>query len=72
VIAFWGVYIVDRNLVYPEIMDTVMSKLQNHLVHTLPGVGVLIEMYLIEHKYSECFIKGVVPTLIFASSYVSW
>ena len=57
VIAFWGVYIIDRELVYPKIMDTVMSQFQNHLVHTLPGVGVLIEMYLFDHKYNKCFFK---------------
>jgi hypothetical protein len=63
---------IDRELVHPEIMDKLMSQCQNHLVHTFPGVGVLIEMYLFEHNYSKLFIKGVAPTILFASSYVAW
>jgi hypothetical protein len=69
---FWGVYLVDRNLMYPPIMDTVIPSYQNHLVHTLPMIGVVLDNFLTRHYYQNSFARGVSTTLIFSFGYLIW
>ena len=74
---FWGLYTTDRELVYPKEMDTLKPdygdpNLWNHLVHTFPGLGVLLELFIIPHKYNSSFLKGSLPVLFAAALYSVW
>ncbi|CAG9794143.1 unnamed protein product [Diatraea saccharalis] len=43
---FWTVYAIDRELVYPEVFDSVVPWWFNHCVHTNIAIVVLIETLL--------------------------
>ena len=55
--SFWLIYFVDRNLIYPVILDSIVPHWQNHVMHTLPLASLLLESFLTKHKYPS-FIKG--------------
>lgn len=71
-VLFWGVYFVHRDLMYPQILEKFIPRYQNHLVHTLPLIGAILDSFLIRHKYKESFVKGVGATVLFLLSYLIW
>ncbi|XP_054269413.1 androgen-dependent TFPI-regulating protein-like [Macrosteles quadrilineatus] len=50
-IVFWGIWSVDRNLIFPTVLDKYLPPWINHSLHTTTSVVVLLEMYLCFHKY---------------------
>lgn len=70
-IIFWLLYYIDRSLVYPSSLDNIMPSWLNHVLHTLPIIGMLTEAYMTKHTYPS-FIKGVSLTAILIVSYISW
>ncbi|XP_013908023.1 PREDICTED: androgen-dependent TFPI-regulating protein isoform X1 [Thamnophis sirtalis] len=49
--TFWSIYLYDRNLVYPKYLDSIVPEWINHGMHTLVFLLVLVEMFVIPHKY---------------------
>jgi hypothetical protein len=62
--SFWLIYFVDRNLIYPVILDSIVPHWQNHVMHTLPLASLLLESFLTKHRYPS-FIKGFFSFKIF-------
>jgi len=50
-IVFWGIWAIDRNLIFPTVMDQYLPPWINHSLHTMTSIIVLLEMYLCFHKY---------------------
>ncbi|XP_065898257.1 androgen-dependent TFPI-regulating protein-like [Dysidea avara] len=50
-VAFWGVYAVDREGIYPLILDSLLPSLLNHVWHSFIVVCVILEMLLVFHPY---------------------
>lgn len=50
-ISFWGLYNIDRNLIFPPEFDSWFPLWLNHNIHTTPLVGVLIELYFVPHIF---------------------
>ena len=48
-IAFWGIYMVDRNLIFPPALDKWFPPITNHMMHTAPLVAQFIELLLTFH-----------------------
>ena len=48
-IAFWGIYLVDRNLIFPPALDKWFPPITNHMMHTTPLVGQAMEILLSYH-----------------------
>lgn len=71
-ILFWGVYAVDRNLIYPKVIELAIPSYQNHLVHTLPLFGALLDSAVTHHHYNKSFFKGVLGTVLFMLAYLIW
>lgn len=71
-ILFWGVYAVDRNLIYPPGVELAIPSYQNHLVHTLPLIGAMLDSMLTRHKYSKKFFQGVIGSVLFFLGYIIW
>ncbi len=69
---FWGIYAIDRDLIYPKINEKVIPSYQNHLVHTLPLFSALLDSFLTEHKYNKSYWKGISGTALFLSIYLGW
>lgn len=45
-IIFWTVYLIDRELIYPEYNDIFISQLSNHVMHSLTVVTYLLSIIL--------------------------
>lgn len=71
-ILFWGIYAVDRDLIYPEILEKVIPSYQNHLVHTLPLIGAVLDSYVTKHYYHKSLAKGITGTVVFLLTYLVW
>lgn len=50
-VSFWGLYAIDRNLIYPEVFDEVIPQYINHFVHTAILLWALCEVYLFHHHF---------------------
>ena len=48
-IAFWSIYVVDRNLIFPPALDKYFPPITNHMMHTTPLVSQTLELLFIYH-----------------------
>lgn len=71
VMTFWGIYVVDRELVYPRRLDGIIPQWLNHVMHTTVLPFLLIEKYLVYHEYPSRR-KGIMVLLAFAMFYLTW
>ena len=72
VTVFWGLYFIDRSLIFPQYMELVLPFWKNHIMHTLPVLTALLENFLTKHRYHENFIRGFTPLFLFALAYIIW
>ncbi|XP_075988233.1 androgen-dependent TFPI-regulating protein-like [Anticarsia gemmatalis] len=42
--VFWGLYIIDRALIFPEFLDEVIPPISNHVIHTFILPVILFEL----------------------------
>ncbi|CAL4080449.1 unnamed protein product, partial [Meganyctiphanes norvegica] len=70
-VSFWSLWAVDRKLIFPVEFDTWFPMWLNHGIHTLPVVGVLIEMFTTCHTFPTRN-AGLLTVSAFASAYLSW
>ena len=70
-VLFWALYFIDRELVFPTVLDPIIPPWINHIMHTLPLVTVLSEQYLVDHKYPSA-LKGLSILVTFIIAYGSW
>ena len=69
--SFWAIYFIDRSLIYPKILDTIIPSWENHILHTLPLIAALIQSFISKHKYPS-FITGVLYSAILIVGYIIW
>ncbi|KAG0710304.1 Androgen-induced 1 protein [Chionoecetes opilio] len=70
-LVFWGLYAVDRNLIFPASMDAWFPTWLNHLMHTLPLFAALLEIVTVNHVYP----RGrnlYFPIVVISAIYVAW
>jgi len=51
-VLFWGIYFVDRELIYPTSFEKYNPPYINHIQHTFPLISVLVDMMLVDHSYN--------------------
>ncbi|KAK3862366.1 hypothetical protein Pcinc_031768 [Petrolisthes cinctipes] len=68
---FWGLYAVDRELIFPVSMDAWFPGWLNHIMHTLPLLAVLVEMCLVNHRV-VMGRKAFLPIIVAYGCYLSW
>ncbi|XP_077990696.1 androgen-induced gene 1 protein-like isoform X2 [Glandiceps talaboti] len=71
VIMFWGIYAVDRELVFPEWLDKIFPAWLNHIMHTTVLPFLLLEMFFTRHKYPS-MKSGITGTLTVGFTYLFW
>ena len=71
VVTFWGIYAIDRQLVYPEVFDKFVHPIINHSWHTAIALFVLVEMYLVAHRYPSTGAAAVM-VFLYSTAYISW
>ena len=68
---FWGVYAVDRELIFPSVLDPHYPALLNHGVHTMPLLIGLLEVLLERHNYPSN--RAALTLLLgFLGVYLGW
>ncbi|XP_066269636.1 androgen-induced gene 1 protein-like isoform X5 [Branchiostoma lanceolatum] len=50
-VVFWGMYAVDRELIFPAALDKIIPPWVNHVWHTTVVPVLLLEMYLVHHRH---------------------
>ncbi|XP_045511601.1 androgen-dependent TFPI-regulating protein-like [Colias croceus] len=68
-IAFWGIYYVDKDLIFPEHLEKAFPPWTNHVMHTLVAVFINVEMFTAHINYPSKFINLALVQL-FVSSYI--
>lgn len=68
---FWALYAFDRELIFPASLDEWFPSWLNHIMHTLPVIGTILEMYMVYHFYLKGW-KLYVPILVAYFLYLSW
>jgi len=66
--AFWGLYAIDRELIFPIKYDSFFPSWLNHGMHTLPVVAVVFELLIIRHKFPRLRYANAAAT-VFAGAY---
>lgn len=69
--TFWGIYGVDRELVFPKVLDNYFPTWLNHVMHTNIMIFILIEMFTSYRKYPSRS-TGMSILLVFMASYLVW
>ncbi|EGG21404.1 hypothetical protein DFA_01288 [Cavenderia fasciculata] len=57
-ILFWGLYVYDRNFIYPPTTEAVYPLGLNHIQHTIPAFAAIFEMMLVNHQYHHQLSTG--------------
>ncbi|XP_075453235.1 androgen-induced gene 1 protein isoform X2 [Ascaphus truei] len=71
VTMFWGLYLYDREMVYPKLLDNFIPPWLNHGMHTTVVPFILIEMRTTHHQYpSRKF--GIATICTFSFGYILW
>ncbi|XP_046729458.1 androgen-induced gene 1 protein isoform X2 [Silurus meridionalis] len=71
VTMFWSLYLYDRDLVYPRLLDNFIPQWLNHGMHTTVLPFIIIEMRTTHHLYPSrgC---GLLAVCSFCVGYVLW
>uniref|UniRef100_T1JCY0 Androgen-dependent TFPI-regulating protein n=1 Tax=Strigamia maritima TaxID=126957 RepID=T1JCY0_STRMM len=70
-LTFWGLYLVDRRLIFPVILDKYFPNWLNQVLHTMIVPTTLLELYLKPHKYPSR-TTGTCALLLFITIYTYW
>ncbi|XP_063165288.1 androgen-induced gene 1 protein isoform X1 [Candoia aspera] len=71
VIMFWSIYIYDRELVYPKLLDNFIPTWLNHGMHTTVLPFILIEMRTTHHEYPSR-TYGLIAVCTISVGYILW
>jgi len=71
VLTFWGIYAVDRELVFPKALDGVIPAWLNHVMHTTVLPFLLVEKLIVYHHYPSRS-KGIGLTVLLGLTYMLW
>ncbi|XP_061667888.1 androgen-induced gene 1 protein isoform X2 [Syngnathoides biaculeatus] len=71
VFTFWSLYLYDRELVYPKLLDNFIPQWLNHGMHTTVLPFIIIEMRTTHHRYPSrpC---GLAAVCCFGVGYILW
>lgn len=69
--TFWAIYAIDRELVFPRILDPFFPTWLNHLMHTNIMIFMVLEAFVSFRKYPSRK-TGISILSVFLLSYVAW
>lgn len=49
--AFWTIYAIDKDLIFPEVVAKVTPVWANHVMHTFVGVFIIVELLFAARNY---------------------
>ncbi|CAH2066015.1 unnamed protein product, partial [Iphiclides podalirius] len=69
--AFWAIYAVDKDLIFPDHIEKLYPTWVNHVMHTTVSVFMFVELLLASRNYPSRKI-GVSIITAFNLAYMSW
>lgn len=69
--TFWGIYLMDRELIFPRALDKIFPSWLNHILHTWCAILIILEAAFIKHKYPKNRV-GLGVLAVFTAIYLSW
>lgn len=70
-LTFWGLYAIDRELIFPKLIDQFFPTWLNHLMHTNIMVFSLLELLTSYRQYPSRKV-GLPILIVFMLSYLVW
>nr|XP_054775500.1 androgen-induced gene 1 protein-like [Lytechinus pictus] len=70
-LMYWGIYAIDRELIYPVRIQDVYPMWLSHCMHTYIVFIMLLEAYLLKHKQPSRK-SGMLGLLVVGLSYLLW
>ncbi|GIX92342.1 hypothetical protein CEXT_744271 [Caerostris extrusa] len=71
VFMFWGIYSLDRELIFPTALDAFFPSWLNHVSHTVILPVLLIETYIIKHRQPS-LLDALKYAAVFGLAYLLW
>ncbi|KPI98546.1 Androgen-induced gene 1 protein [Papilio xuthus] len=69
--AFWGIYAIDKDLIYPEYIAKLYPEWVNHILHTTVAIFMFIELLITNRNYPSRKV-GLSAMSTFIVLYISW
>ncbi|KAG8224388.1 hypothetical protein J437_LFUL016391 [Ladona fulva] len=70
-LTFWGLWFIDRELVFPRALDAYFPTWLNHVMHTNIVIFTLLDMFFCFRQYPSR-VKGITGLLLFMAGYLAW
>ncbi|CAH2105006.1 unnamed protein product [Euphydryas editha] len=70
-LAFWSIYFIDKELIFPDHIEKLYHPSINHVMHTTVAVFIIIDMLMTHINYPSRKI-GFTVTMTFFISYIIW
>ncbi|XP_017089933.2 androgen-induced gene 1 protein [Drosophila bipectinata] len=70
-LTFWTLYAIDREAIYPGILDLVYPRWLNHAMHTFVVVYAMLELGFTRHRYPSRS-QGFGGLATFMAGYLIW
>jgi len=70
-ITFWGIYAIDRELIFPRALDSFFPDWLNHVMHTNILIFIVLEMCVSFRQYPSRR-SGCTGLCTFMASYLIW
>jgi len=70
-VTFWMIYFYNDELMWPQFLRKIFPPLANHMMHTAPAIGQLIELGLVNHIYPKRSV-GLATCGSVALAYLVW
>ena len=70
-IIFWSIWAVDRELIFPKVLDQYFPAILNHLMHTTVIPLQLGQLLLVRHRFPTR-TKGFAITGVLCLGYLAW
>lgn len=71
VAVFWILYSIDRELIFPKVLDGIFPVWLNHVSHTAILPVLLMESYILKHRHPRKK-DGMTITAVFGLIYAFW
>ncbi|XP_020800763.1 androgen-induced gene 1 protein isoform X2 [Drosophila serrata] len=70
-VTFWTLYAIDRELVFPKVLDPVFPSWLNHVLHTNIVVFIVLEIFTSYRSYPKRS-QGLAGLATFMGAYLVW
>lgn len=67
--VFWSLYSIDRELVFPKVLDIVIPPWINHSIHSLNAICAIVDLWCVHHTLPSLSssLKGLAAYLLLYS-----